>query len=259
MTSTREYALRSRDRGGRYALRSKGLPPPLFPIRNPKIQKSRSRLQAVNPNPTLGNNAKNPSLPRVQNKPTTPSPNPKHDNNPSLFKNSRSALPPRLDVVPPFQQTPPKPKPKPKREREPEHDYLVDPYPPGCEDAERVARRLANDSLSYLREQGHNYELVKPDLYDAKTVARGIRYHCNFKAKRANDPCAPVEMFFTQVGHFTEAGFDSPWYDLKVECCVSLGESDALPRERDRRGCAYCSRYVHHPVDGCEGIIWGRG
>ncbi|KAK9683671.1 hypothetical protein RND81_10G157900 [Saponaria officinalis] len=238
MTTGCEYALRSRDRGGRYNLRSKGSSP-LFPIRNPKIQKSR---------------------PRVQNKPTAPSPNPKHDNNPSLFKNSRSALPPFQQT--PFQQTPPKPKPKPKPkpEPEPEHDYLVDPFPPGCEDMERVARRLVNESLSYLREQGHNYELVKPDLYAASVVAGGVRFHCNFKAKRANDPCAPVEMFFTQVGHFREElGYGSPWKDLKVECCVSLGESDALPRERDRRGCAYCCGYVHHPVDGCEGIIWGRG
>ncbi|KAK9683664.1 hypothetical protein RND81_10G157400 [Saponaria officinalis] len=147
-----------------------------------------------------------------------------------------------------------------RKASKPKHDFLADPFPPGCEKVKERAVRFANTALSYLRERGQNFELVKPDLHQGATISGGARFHCNFKAKRANDPSAPVETFFAQL-HYTRDRDHKLFFhklkDLVAECCVSLGESDSLPKERDNRGCAFCSKYVHHPVDGCEGIEWG--
>ncbi|XP_074292552.1 uncharacterized protein LOC141619430 [Silene latifolia] len=116
----------------------------------------------------------------------------------------------------------------------------------GSEGLKRVSNEFATAALSYLQEKGHKLELVMAGSYEGEA---GGRFHHNFKAKRADDPHAPVEMYFAQL------------YDgarLVVECCVSLGESDSLPYERDNQGCEYCAKFIHHPHGPCEGIIWGR-
>ncbi|KAK9683648.1 hypothetical protein RND81_10G156100 [Saponaria officinalis] len=114
---------------------------------------------------------------------------------------------------------------------------------------EASAREFATAAMSYLHEKGCNYELVKPGLYSGVVICGGTLFHHNFKAKRADDPSAPVETFFTQVF--------SPRYPsskgLTVECCVSLGESDSLPVERYNHGCLYCRDGVFHPIGGCRG------
>ncbi|XP_074321244.1 uncharacterized protein LOC141657799 isoform X3 [Silene latifolia] len=118
------------------------------------------------------------------------------------------------------------------------------------EEMEKTSRKFACAALSYLRERGHNLELVKPCLYEVGEVTHGYRAHFNFKAKRKDDPSAPVEMYFGQLCYYGET-------EIVVECCVSLGESDSLPYDPEDRGCQYCTNTVHHPLGGCKGIVWG--
>ncbi|XP_074321246.1 uncharacterized protein LOC141657801 [Silene latifolia] len=118
------------------------------------------------------------------------------------------------------------------------------------EGMEKTSRIFAGAALSYLREQGHNLELVKPGSYELGEVTRGYRAHFNFKAKRKDDPSAPVEMYFGQLCYYGET-------EIVVECCVSMGESDSLPYDPEDRGCQYCTNTVHHPLGGCKGIVWG--
>ncbi|XP_074290771.1 uncharacterized protein LOC141617466 isoform X2 [Silene latifolia] len=115
----------------------------------------------------------------------------------------------------------------------------------------KKAHGYATAAISYMRKKGRNLELVKPCLFSSGLMAIGVRTHFNFKAKRADDPSAPVETYFGQLRVCSASS-------MVVECCVSLGASDSLPYKRDNRGCHYCRGIVHHPEGGCEGIIWGR-
>ncbi|XP_074292551.1 uncharacterized protein LOC141619428 isoform X3 [Silene latifolia] len=119
----------------------------------------------------------------------------------------------------------------------------------GSEGLKRKSNEFATAALSYLQEEGHKLELVKAGSYEGKVAGYGMIFHHNFKAKRADDPYAPVEMYFAQLNDGAR---------LVVDCCVSLGEADSLPYQRDNQGCNYCTQFVHHPHGGCEGMIWGR-
>ncbi|KAK9683643.1 hypothetical protein RND81_10G155600 [Saponaria officinalis] len=121
-------------------------------------------------------------------------------------------------------------------------------------EVEESAREFAAAALAYLNEDKDcNYELVKPGVYEGAVISGGSQFHHNFKAKRADDPSAPVETFFSQV--FSHRYPSSK--GLTVECCVSLGASDSLPVKRDNRGCLFCTDGVHHPIGGCKGINVG--
>ncbi|XP_074308457.1 uncharacterized protein LOC141643275 [Silene latifolia] len=133
-------------------------------------------------------------------------------------------------------------------------DELQGPW--NCASVERLSREFATAALSYLREQGHNFKLVRLGFYEGATIMNGALFHYNFKAKRADDPSAPVETFFAQL-RFFRCPTTSSLHKLTVQCCISLGKSVSLPDERDNCGCRYCSKYVYHPVDGCPGILWG--
>ncbi|KAK9684033.1 hypothetical protein RND81_10G181800 [Saponaria officinalis] len=111
--------------------------------------------------------------------------------------------------------------------------------------------RFANAALSYLREQGHNFELVRLGMYEAAIIGGGSLYHYNFKAKRADDPNSAVEMFFPQLFYHRRPG--NVLQNLKVEFCVSLGDIVSLPDHPYPHGCMYCESphiHIHHPVDG---------
>ncbi|XP_074294768.1 uncharacterized protein LOC141622654 [Silene latifolia] len=124
----------------------------------------------------------------------------------------------------------------------------------GAEPLKRESNKFASAAISYLQDKGHKLELVNSGSYEGKICGYGMRFHLNFKAKRADDPRAPVEMYFAQL--YSGATLD-------VECCVSLGESDSLPYERDNQGCIYCTEFIHHPRGDCEGriiggqVVWG--
>ncbi|XP_074320552.1 uncharacterized protein LOC141657278 isoform X2 [Silene latifolia] len=124
------------------------------------------------------------------------------------------------------------------------------------EGMKKLSHKYANAALSYLSQQGHDFNLVLADYYQPAVVGGGVRIHHNFQAKRPNDPPQLTETFFCQL--FYHRGRDYNLRDLTVECCVSLGRSDSLPKKRDNYGCGYCTIFTYHPKNGCDGLIWGR-
>ncbi|KAK9683636.1 hypothetical protein RND81_10G155300 [Saponaria officinalis] len=167
------------------------------------------------------------------------------------FNNSRCGVKHRVGKVSASQKKPKAVKPienavKPVEDME---DVRFRAFPV----VEKQARKFANAAIAHLREKNSDFELVKPGLYSGAVICGGSLFHHNFKAKRANNPNAPVQTFFSQVF--------SPRYPttkgLSIECCISLGKSDTLPEKRDNRGCMYCSDAVYHPIGGCKGIKMG--
>ncbi|XP_074286204.1 uncharacterized protein LOC141611537 [Silene latifolia] len=119
--------------------------------------------------------------------------------------------------------------------------------------SELVSRLNAEEALEYLNnlDGGKRYEYVEPGPIGAAIITGGPILHINFKAKEKDCPGAKVETFFAQLRLVKT-------YPV-VDCCVSLGPSQALPHWENAYlgGCRFCRNAVHHPAEKCEKLLMG--